>query len=438
MTSESTGSSTSDPRRLFAVSVVEILRKEGFEALWAGGCVRDELLGKAPKDFDVASTATPDDVIRIFGKKRTVAVGASFGVVMVLGPTRSCGQVEVATFRSDGEYLDGRRPESVRFCRPEEDAQRRDFTINGLFFDPLTCEVIDYVGGRVDLAAGIVRAIGDPAARFQEDKLRMLRAIRFAATFHFHLDGATAEAVRRHRHDLNQVSVERIAQEMRRMLAHSTRQTSVKLLEDTGLLPEVLPEICSVSGLLRDDETLAALEHLEQPAFEPAMSILLRSLYQPQRGEENTDYRQRVEKIDVVCRRLKLSNEENDCICWVLDSLPVLAGIAARPLHILKPLLAHPHSPFLLDVSSALAFAKAEPPVDVEYCRRYLSANSSNILLPATLIDGRDVMQLGIPAGPGVRTLLAAVRNEQLDELLLSRDEALIRLQQLIHQLAEL
>ena len=178
------------PRYEFALSIVRQLRDAGFQSLWAGGCVRDQILGKEPKDYDVATDATPAQVIQLFGERRTVAIGASFGVVMIPGTHRRQGQVEVATFRSDGEYLDGRHPQSVRFCSAREDAQRRDFTINGMFFDPISETVIDYVGGIEDLNRKIVRAIGDPAARFSEDKLRMLRAIRFAATFQFHLDEA--------------------------------------------------------------------------------------------------------------------------------------------------------------------------------------------------------------------------------------------------------
>ena len=431
MASPATDFAPPDARREFAVAVVQTLRSAGFEALWAGGCVRDELLGKTPKDFDVASTATPDQVIQIFGRKRTVAVGASFGVVMVLGPTRAAGQVEVATFRSDGEYLDGRRPESVQFCRPEEDAQRRDFTINGLFFDPVSKEVIDYVGGREDLAAGMVRAIGEPAARFQEDKLRMLRAVRFAATFHFQLDSRTADAIRQYHQDLHQVSLERIAQELRRMLAHSTRQRSVQLLEETELLSEVLPEIVSVNGLLHDDQTLAALSFLEMPTHESSLCVLLRHLYQP----DKTDWRRRTDAAEAVCRRLKMSNDEVDCVCWLMDSLSTVEAIAARPLHIRKPLLAHSHAQLLLDVSAALALGKNESPVDADFCRRYLSATAPEVLAPATLIDGRDVMSLGIPAGPVVREILSIVRNEQLDELIIDRQQALARLQQLSHQL---
>ena len=178
--------------RSFALEVVHRLRGAGFEAVWAGGCVRDALLGVAPADYDVATSALPDDVIRLFGSRKTVAVGASFGVILVQGKHKSDGQVEVATFRSDGEYSDGRRPDSVQFCSAEEDACRRDFTINGMFFDPAADQVIDYVGGQQDLERGVVRAIGNPEERIEEDKLRMLRAPRFAARLDFCLDEATA------------------------------------------------------------------------------------------------------------------------------------------------------------------------------------------------------------------------------------------------------
>ncbi len=431
MDSESLKQPIADPRREFAIAVVKTLRGAGFEALWAGGCVRDELLGKAPKDFDVASTATPDEVIRVFGKRRTVAVGASFGVVMVLGPTKASGQIEVATFRSDGEYLDGRRPTSVQFCRPEEDAQRRDFTINGLFFDPISNQVIDYVGGRNDLAAGVVRAIGDPAARFQEDKLRLLRAVRFAATFRFQLEPKTAAAVKTHCHELNQVSVERIAQELRRMLSHSTREISVQMMEDTGLLAEVLPEICSTNGLLRSDQTFMALRFLELNQFEPALAVLLKPLYQNGLHE----VRKRMELVDAVCRRLRLSNEETGCVCWLLNALPTMEGISKQPLHVLKPLLASPFANLLLDVSTAFAKSDNRTPMDAEFCRRYLSEVSFEALSPKTLIDGRDVMQLGVAAGPVVRDLLAIIRNEQLDEQLITREQAIARLKQLVDHL---
>ena len=202
---------------------------------------------------------------------------------------------------------------------------------------------------------------------------------------------------------------------------------AVKMLEETSLFAEVLPEISSTHGLLQQDEILDALGLLESASFEAALSLLLRPLFAS--GEREN--RHRVARIEEVCRRLKMSNEEIDCVSWLLNSLPVLENIASQPLHILKPLLNHPHAQLLLDVSSAIARSCGRDPVDAEFCRRYLSRTSPETLAPATLIDGRDVMGLGIPAGPVVRELLATIRNEQLDELLATREQALVRLREL-------
>ncbi|HTI49987.1 MAG TPA: CCA tRNA nucleotidyltransferase, partial [Planctomycetaceae bacterium] len=216
--------SASDPKRDFAVDVVRRLQEAGFIALWAGGCVRDFLLGHPPDDYDVATSARPEDVRTLFGKHRTLAIGASFGVILVHGPRGGrTGDVEVATFRTEGPYRDGRRPEHVAFATPEEDALRRDFTINGMFYDPLTDRVLDYVGGRGDLERHVVRAIGEPRARFAEDKLRMLRAVRMTARFDFELDESTAAAVREMSREILVVSSERIAQELKKMLVHVRR-----------------------------------------------------------------------------------------------------------------------------------------------------------------------------------------------------------------------
>ena len=421
------------------MAIVHTLREAGYDALWAGGCVRDQLLGVIPKDYDVASTATPDQVISLFGRRKTIPVGASFGVVVVLGPTKAAGQIEVATFRSDGKYLDGRRPESVTFCRPEEDAQRRDFTINGMFFDPIANEVIDYVGGKDDLATGVIRAIGDPVARFTEDKLRLLRAVRFAATFQFRLEDRTADAVRQLHHELHQVSIERVAQELRRMLAHPTRAVSVRLLIETGLLAEVLPEIAVPEELesldqndsAKDKTLMRTLAALESGCFEPAMAVLLRNA----QNEEMNDWRKRLVPVKAVCRRLKLSNVETDRICWLIGSMEIIGGIEHRPLFVRKLLLSHSDAALLLDVAAAVAKAAGHSPVDAEFCRRYLAQVSAETLVPIPLIDGRDIMNLGIPAGPEIRDLLIWIRNEQLDELLTTREQALVRLADLISRM---
>ena len=231
-----------DKQQAFALDVVRQLRAAGYEAYWAGGCVRDRLLRRSPKDYDVATSAVPEEIQKVFGRSRkTLAVGAAFGVIAVVGP-RGAGQIEVATFREDVSYSDGRRPDAVRFTTAREDALRRDFSINGMFFDPVAGEVLDYVGGQDDLRQGIVRAIGDPHQRFTEDKLRLLRAVRFAAFFGFSIEPATFEAICTMAREITAVSAERIANEMRMMLERSGRRRAVELLLETGLLEGVLPE----------------------------------------------------------------------------------------------------------------------------------------------------------------------------------------------------
>ena len=235
-----------DSEREFAEQVVRRLQDAGHTALWAGGCVRDLLRGKSPHDFDVATDAAPPRVREVFGNRKTLAVGESFGVVIVLGPKLhgETVKVEVATFRAEGAYPDGRRPDpsQIRFTTPQEDALRRDFTINGMFYDPVRAEVLDFVGGEADLKAGVIRAIGEPHARMREDKLRMLRAVRFTANLDFELDEATAAAIRDMAAELPAVSTERIAQELRKMLANRHRRRAVRLLQQVGLLTVILPE----------------------------------------------------------------------------------------------------------------------------------------------------------------------------------------------------
>jgi poly(A) polymerase len=233
--------------REFAISVVQRLREAGFEALWAGGCVRDELLGLVPQDYDVATSANPDQVRRLF--RRSIAVGASFGVIEVLGPAGTPLAVEVATFRSDVSYSDGRRPDEVVFSSAPEDAQRRDFTINGMFMDPLSGKLIDFVGGEADLQARILRAIGEPERRFTEDKLRLLRGTRLAARFDLQIEPATEAAMRSMARHIAVVSAERIAEELRKMLLHPSRVRAMNLLLELGLAAVVLPEIVPMRGL---------------------------------------------------------------------------------------------------------------------------------------------------------------------------------------------
>jgi poly(A) polymerase len=228
----------SDSLSLAATKLVRRLRESGFLAYFAGGCVRDALLGKPPKDIDIATEAEPDDVQRLFA--RTVAVGVKFGVVRVL---ESGFEFEVATFRSDGVYLDGRRPESVTFSSPEQDAKRRDFTINGMFYDPLTDQVVDFVGGKSDLEQRLVCAIGNPNERFAEDHLRLLRAVRFAAALEFEIEPATWQAVTQNAQQIKTVSQERIRDELVKIMADPHRVRGLDLLDSSGLLAHILLEV---------------------------------------------------------------------------------------------------------------------------------------------------------------------------------------------------
>lgn len=421
-------------QRDFALETCEKLRTAGFEALWAGGCVRDMVLGAAPKDYDVATNATPQQVIELFGQRRTVPVGVSFGVVMVLGPRHDCGQIEVATFRADGEYRDGRRPTSVTFCSAEEDAKRRDFTINGMFYDPVAEQVIDYVGGRADLQARIVRAIGDPTARFTEDKLRMLRAVRFAATYEFSIEDATHDAIRQLRQYLVQVSPERIAQELRRMLAHHTRAVSVNSLARVGLLEVVFHRIfgAEADGASRVtrvcvDRICNKLRHLTEEAFEPALAVLLESRFVSQAAT----IKSRTAEVRQECRGLRLSNEETGCVCWLLASAAECVNVSNLPLHRVKPLLSDRRSPLLLDLLNAAAVGEDREPVDAIFLRDYLNRVPGEVLNPRPFVDGADLKSLGLEAGPVFKEFLTTIRNEQLDERIGNRQDALDRLREL-------
>src|SRR5579883_612390 len=241
--------SATQSERDFAIEVVRRLREAGHEALWAGGCVRDELLRLIPKDYDIATSALPEQVQKLF--RRTIALGMSFGVIEVLGPRSSEGvlKIQVATFRSDVAYSDGRRPDAVVFASAREDALRRDFTINGMFFDPLENRLIDYVGGQDDLRARLLRAIGDPARRVEEEKLRMLRAVRLAARFDLEIEPATAASIRTLAPRITVVSAERIAEELRKLLVDPHRARGMRLFMDLGLAQPVLPELVPMRGL---------------------------------------------------------------------------------------------------------------------------------------------------------------------------------------------
>ena len=400
-------------QREFAVDVVRKLRAAGHTALFAGGCVRDLLLGRPSKDFDVATTAKPEAVRAIFGHRRTLAIGASFGVIVVVAP-HDVGHVEVATFRSDGDYVDGRRPEKIEFCSPEEDARRRDFTINGMFFDPIDEQVFDYVGGQIDLAGRIVRAIGDPHDRMREDKLRMLRAVRFAATLDFALDTTTADAVRTMSSDLVVVSAERIAQELKRMLVDAHRRRAIELAQDVRLLRVILPELDGLQRLPEWEETLKRLELLQRPSFELALTALLMSL--PAKPIVNS-----------ICRRLKLSNDEIERTVWLCEHQHDLDEAPGLSLAALKRCLAHPFCEGLLQLMESDCLARSISLEPVEFCRAFLEKTAAEEIDPPPLVTGDDLIAMGFRPGPRFKSVLESIRDSQLNLEIRDREQALER-----------
>jgi tRNA nucleotidyltransferase/poly(A) polymerase len=406
-----------DPKlaREFAVDVVRRLRAAGHEALWAGGCVRDQLMGQLPKDFDVATNAPPNRIREVFGPRRTLAIGAAFGVITVLGP-RGAGQIDVATFRRDAAYSDGRHPDSVAFSDAENDAQRRDFTINGLFYDPLADRIIDYVGGQDDLERRVIRAIGDPAARIAEDKLRMLRAVRFAARFDFAIDEGTRAAIKQQARELVIVSAERVAMELRLILTHGSRARGLELLADTGLLEVVLPESQAVlSSSDAWSRSLAVLAGLHSPTFAMALAALLREIHLQRPDTQIARH---------VFTRWKLSTDELEGVDKLLREESIIRTARKQLWPRLQRILVAPRVDELLAYCEAVSQVLDVDASDVDYCRQQLQLPPGE-LNPTPLITGDDLKALGIPPGPSYRELLDAVRDAQLEKRIATRDEAL-------------
>ncbi len=405
--------------RRFAVDVVRTLRKAGHEAFWAGGCVRDQLLGREPKDYDVATDAQPQQVRKLFGHHHTLAIGASFGVITVLGP-KGAGQVEVTTFREDAGYSDGRHPDSVCFSTAEIDASRRDFTINGLFYDPVEQRVIDYVGGQEDLRLGLVRAIGNPVERFAEDKLRMLRAIRFTATFDFQLEPETMDAVRQMADEMQVVSPERISAEMRQVLTDPHRAAGIRLLADSGLGAVILPEVGEAfqSGSEQGGWRLKVLDGLKKPEFPLALAVVL---------WPSVD----AEGAKIIGDRWRLANKEIDRTAWLLQHHGTLDGAHRRPWSAVQRVLVAEGAADLLDWMEAEREASGADDADFRWCRDQLARPREEID-PAPLVTGSDLIDHGVPRGPVYRQLLDRVRNAQLDGQIDSRTAALGLVDQII------
>ena len=413
--------------REFATEVTQKLQAAGFTALFAGGCVRDALLNMTPKDYDVATDAMPEQVRELFGFKRTLPIGAAFGVITVLGP-RSANPIEVATFRRDGGYSDGRRPDSVEFTDAREDALRRDFTINGMFFDPITEKVIDYVDGQTDLGLRQIRAIGNAEERIDEDKLRMLRGIRFAATYDFSIEEKTLTAIQKRASEIGAVSSERIGGEIIRIFSHLNFARGFELLVESSLWYEILPaELAgqpdTVSKRLNELKRLKVSENNPNQAA-TVMVVLLRQSIENHHGSP-----QKVKQLlSELQNAWKLSNELIKSFGWIVDALPILMAADQRKWSEVQPWLVPADAVAALDVIAAVGDDRQLGAVAFARAKLELPKNE---LDPDPFVSGQDLIEIGISPGPQFKTVLQSIRDGQLDGEISSREEALVRLSQM-------
>jgi poly(A) polymerase len=432
-----------------ALQVVAALRAAGHQAYLAGGCVRDLLLGREPKDYDVATSATPDVVLGLF--PRTFAVGAHFGVVLVAdGDEEGYITTEVATFRSDGAYSDGRHPDAVKYTKsPEEDVQRRDFTINGLLLDPLgdaddLCSaVIDHVGGLADLEAGVVRAIGQPDARFEEDHLRMLRGVRFAARFRFELEAGTAAAIHRLAAKTAAVSRERVRDELTKMLTEGHARRAFELLDATGLLPEVLPEVARMKGVEQPPQfhpegdvwvhTLGLLDQLEAGCpLTLAWGALLHDVGKPptfRRAPDRIRFDGHVE-VGVamgaeICRRFRFSNDETRQILALIENHMRFADAPHMKASTLKRFFRLESFDQHLALHRMDCLAGSGNLDHWSFVRERYLAMPKEAVRPQPLITGRELIAAGFTPGAAFKEMLRAVEDAQLEGLIATVDEAM-------------
>jgi len=428
------------PREL-ANSVCETLRRSGFQALLVGGCVRDLLLGQEPADYDVTTDATPNQVMALFPE--SVAVGAQFGVIQI---PREELKVEVATFRSDIGYSDGRHPDHVTFSKtPEEDVQRRDLTINGLLMRHDTGEVLDYVSGQADLRAKVIRAIGDPDRRFTEDKLRMLRAVRFAARFGFEIESDTLRAIRRHVEEIRQVSPERLRDELTKMLTEGAARRAFELLDEAGLLQQVLPEIAAMKGVEQPPQfhpegdvwihtrlMLEALPAGVSPAL--AWGVLLHDVGKPPTFKSASETGDRIRfdgHVDVgvrmaeeICRRLRFSNEDTEQILALVDNHMRFKDVESMRASTLKRFVRLPHFDEHLALHRLDCLSSHGNLDSYDLVRRFIAETPPEQVRPERLITGDDLQAMGFKPGPVFSQILGSLEDAQLEGEVKTREEA--------------
>jgi len=426
-----------------AHTVIAKLRAAGHQAFLVGGCVRDLLLGGKPKDFDVATDARPDRIMDLF--PRSGRVGAHFGVVLVRDVFE---QVEVATFRSDHAYEDGRHPEFVRFeTDPRQDVLRRDFTINGLLMDPFSGEVLDFSGGRQDLARRVIRAIGDPDIRFAEDHLRLLRAVRFAARLGFEIAPETFDAMRRHRALIEKVAPERVRDELVRILTEGGARRGFELLDASGMLDLILPEVAAMKGVEQPPEyhpegdvwihTLMLLEQLDQASPTLAMGALLHDVGKPPtfRVAERIRFDGHVEEgvriAHNILHRLRFSRDEMDQVEALIANHMKFKDVHRMKDSTLKRFLRTPEFAEHLELHRLDVLASNRNLENYEYARRKLEEFSETHLAPPPLVTGTDLIGAGYEPGPAFSVILEAVEDAQLEGRISTTDEAMAMVREL-------
>ena len=421
-----------------AQEVVAVLENAGHRALFAGGCVRDRLLGREPTDYDIATSATPAEVERLFS--RAIGVGRAFGVMIV---PKDGHNFEVATFRRDGGYDDGRHPREVVFTDEVEDARRRDFTINAMFEEATSGQLIDHVGGRQDLADGIVRTVGDPDDRLAEDRLRMLRAVRFAARFGFSIAPDTMAAVKRHAASITDVSAERIGNEVTRMLTEGRARRAFELLDESGLLDIIIPQMSAMKGCTQSPEhhpegdvfehTLRAIDQLTT-ACSPALAfgVLLHDIAKPACRMTKEDRivfyghtKQGAVMAVALCEQLRLSRRNTERVAFLVDQhLRHCSAANMRPAT-LKRFLRQDGIGELLELTRIDAMAANGDLAHYDFCMSALGTIGEEEMRPRPLITGHDLIEMGLEPGPLFKEILGAIEDAQLEGTISSRDDAL-------------
>lgn len=428
------------PQAELALRTATVLRDAGHTVFYAGGAVRDRLLGKEPKDYDLATSATPEEVQALFPKSD--AVGEHFGVILVKGSGEA---IEVATFRTDGSYTDGRHPENVVFSTPEEDAQRRDFTVNGLFQDPFTEEIVDYVGGRADLEKGILRAIGTPSERFQEDALRLLRAVRFATVTEFKIEPNTRTALEENAHLLEQISLERIRDEFSKIIESKNRARGLDLLVDIGMAKVFFPELLDLIGCEQPPQwhpegdvyvhTRIALDLLGEAPLSLCLSVLLHDIGKPATQTWDAEQKRHrfnghdavgAEMAEVILKRLRHSNKMIEEVAFMVSRHMRFMHVQDMRVAKLKRFMSAETFPQELELHRVDCESSNGFTDNLDFLKLKREEFANEPLIPTPLITGKDLItEIGLSPGPQMGEILRVVQTEQLEGRLVDRTQAL-------------